>query len=106
MSAEQTAAELTTRDVLLQVDRRLTLIEGDLRSLDEKVDDRIDDLRGELTTQIGSLRIETTARFDRVNTRIDEVYFKLDAKIDSKFYQLVGILLVTWISTIATVLLK
>ena len=164
MAAEQTAAELTTRDVLLQVDRRLTLIEEDLRSLDDKVDGlddkldtkiealdakidtKVDGLRGEMTTQIGSLRgemiagfsglrgemiagfsglrgdmtgqinglhgelgslrIETNARFERVNTRIDEVYTKLDVKIDSKFYQLVGILLVTWISTIVTVLLK
>ena len=54
MPAEQTAAELTTRDVLLQVDRRLTLIEGDLRSLDEKLDDKIDGLRMELTTRLDS----------------------------------------------------
>ena len=157
MAAEQTAVELTTRDVLLQVDRRLTLIEEDLRGLDDKVetldlrlsariesldlrlsaklddkvdglsakiDTKVDGLRGEMTGQInglrgemtgqinglhgelGSLRIETNARFERVNTRIDEVYTKLDIKIDSKFYQLVGILLVTWISTIVTVLLK
>ena len=80
MSAEQTAAELTTRDVLLQVDRRLTLIEGDLRSLDEKVetldtrlstriealdlrlsaklDDKIDGLRTEMYAQFGMMRAE------------------------------------------------
>ena len=102
MAAEQTAAELTTRDVLFQVDRRLTLIEGDLRGLDEKLDNKVDGL----SAKIDGLRSETSGRFERVNTRIDEVYFKLDTKIDSKFYQLVGILLVTWISTIATVLLK
>ena len=113
MSETLSTAELTTRDVLLQVDRRLTLIEGDLRGLDGKLDDKIDGLRGEMTGQInglhgefGSLRSETHARFERTNTRIDEVYTKLDVKIDSKFYQLVGILLVTWISTIVTVLLK
>jgi hypothetical protein len=31
-------SEMTTRDVLHQVDRRLSLIEEDLRSLDVKVD--------------------------------------------------------------------
>ena len=34
MPTEQPLTELTTRDVLLQVDRRLTLIEDDLRTLD------------------------------------------------------------------------
>lgn len=67
MPAEQTAAELTTRDVLLQVDRRLTLIEGDLRSLDEKLDDKIDGLRSEFSTrlsdEIGGLRHEMSTHF-------------------------------------------
>ena len=113
MAAEQSAVELTTRDVLLQVDRRLTLIEGDLRgldekmdSLDDKLDNKVEGLNAKIDTKIDGLRSETNARFDRVNTRIDEVYFKLDTKIDSKFHQLVGILLVTWISTMVTVLLK
>lgn len=66
MPAEQTAAELTTRDVLLQVDRRLTLIEEDLRSLDEKVE-RID---------------------ARLDAKIDGVYAKLDGKIDSFYAKL------------------
>ena len=41
MPAEQTPTELTTRDVLLQVDRRLTLIEDDLRTQDQKWDPAI-----------------------------------------------------------------
>jgi hypothetical protein len=62
--------------------------------VDAKIDTQIGGLRSEMTAQIGGLRHETGARFDRVNTRIDEVHTKLDAKIDSKFHQLVGILLV------------
>jgi len=94
MSAEQTAAELTTRDVLLQVDRRLTLIEGDLRTLDEKLDDKIDGLRsdvdrrftlieGDLRTldekldgKIDGLRTEMYAQFGTLRT-------ELSAKLDS-----------------------
>ena len=34
--SEPTSAELTTRDVLLQIDRRLELSEGDVRRLDVK----------------------------------------------------------------------
>jgi len=60
MSAEQTAAELTTRDVLLQVDRRLTLIEGDLRSLDEKVET----LDTRLSTRIEALDLRLSAKLD------------------------------------------
>lgn len=42
--------ELTTRDVLHQVDRRLSLIEEDLRSLDTKVDRT----RVELDAKVGA----------------------------------------------------
>ena len=71
MSADQTSAELTTRDVLLQVDRRLTLIEGDLRSLNDKfdglddnLDNKIDGLRAEMYAQFGVLRNELGTRLD------------------------------------------
>ena len=42
----QSSPELTTRDVLQQVDRRLELIEGDQRGLNQKVealDDKVTD---------------------------------------------------------------
>lgn len=38
MSAQPPVTELTTRDVFQQVDRRLALIEADLRALDTKLD--------------------------------------------------------------------
>ena len=76
MSAEQTAAELTTRDVLLQVDRRLTLIEEDLRSLDEKLDDKVDGLDAKLDHKIDGLRSEMYAQFGALRT-------ELGARLDS-----------------------
>ncbi len=66
MTAEQSAAELTTRDVLLQVDRRLTLIEEDLRSLDGKVDD-LDD---KLDTKIAALDAKIDTRIEELDTKI------------------------------------
>ncbi|MBM3278875.1 MAG: hypothetical protein FJY95_12460 [Candidatus Handelsmanbacteria bacterium] len=65
--------ELTTRDVLQQVDRRLSLIEEDLRGLDAKVD-----------TKIGAV----------------------EAKLDSKFHLVVGLILASWFSMMGALLLK
>ena len=87
MSADQTTAELTTRDVLLQVDRRLTLIEEDLRSLDEKLDDKVDGLRTEMNTQNTSLRSELAAQVgslrSEMHTQAGTLRTELTAKLDS-----------------------
>ena len=48
MAGTPTTAELTTRDVLVQIDRRLSLIEGDLRAMDAKLDHRSDGLRSDI----------------------------------------------------------
>lgn len=72
--------ELTTRDVLHQVDRRLSLIEEDLRSLDTKVD---------------RTRVELDAKIDR-----------LDAKIGANLHWTVGLLLASWVTLMGAVLLK
>ena len=42
MAADQATPELTTRDVLAQVARRIELLETDVRSLSSKVDTRFD----------------------------------------------------------------
>ena len=55
MSADQTSPELTTRDVLAQVGRRIELLETDIRSIDSKVDllsEKIDTRFRHLTTTI------------------------------------------------------
>ena len=74
MPAEQSLTELTTRDVLLQVDRRLTLIEDDLRTLDQKWDQRF-----------GALEQKTDARFDNLDQKIDARFDSLDQKINARF---------------------
>ena len=42
MSAEQISPELTVRDVLQQISRRVDVLETDVRALDAKVDARFD----------------------------------------------------------------
>jgi hypothetical protein len=106
MPAEQNTAELTIRDVLLQVDRRLTLIEEDQRSLDEKVerldtrlDVKIDGAHDKLDTQAKSF-------YAKLDAKIDALGARLDAKIDAKFHLMIGLLLTSWLSMMAAILLK
>ena len=124
MPAEQTPTELTTRDVLLQVDRRLTLIEDDLRTQEQ----RSNQLRQEMNTGFAGLRQEMNDRFKTADQKIDDRFKTADQKIDdrtnqlrremnagfeglrkemnTKFHWTLGIVLASWISTIGTLLLK
>lgn len=102
MSADQSAAELTTRDVLLQVDRRLTLIESDLRSLDEKLDDKIDGLRGEMNAQNASLRSEIATQNASLRTELNDRF----SRIDNKFWLQIGLIMSSWISLVVLLLSK
>ena len=76
--------ELTTRDVLQQVDRRLSLIEDDLRGLDAKLD----------------------AKIGILDTKIDKKIEGLDAKLDSRFNLVIGLILASWFSMMGAFLLK
>ena len=103
MAAEQTAAELTTRDVLFQVDRRLALIEEDLRGLDGKVealdlrlDDKIDGLRGEMSTQIGGLRAEFNTRLHSEISGLRNEMTAGFARVDTKFQWQTGLIVGSW----------
>ena len=66
MSADQAPPELTTRDVLAQVDRRIDLVETDIRKLDSKFD----------------------ARFNALDAKFDAKFDALVEKIDTRFRHL------------------
>jgi hypothetical protein len=55
--------ELTTRDVLQQVDRRLSLMEEDLRAQDEKQDERMASLDAKWDRRITSVETKSDAQF-------------------------------------------
>ena len=95
MPAEQPLTELTTRDVLLQVDRRLTLIEDDLRTLDQKWDQRFESLDQKIDARTNQLRQEMNIGFA-----------ELRKEMNTKFHWTLGVVLASWISTIGTLLLK
>lgn len=106
MTAEQTTAELTTRDVLLQVDRRLTLMEADLRSLDAKVEGG----NTRLDTKIDALDVRLSDKIDaldvRFNTRLDGKVEGLRVEMNNRFQWTIGLLLASWVSIMAAVLFK
>ena len=95
--------ELTTRDVLQQVDRRLSLIEDDLRGLDAKVDAKFGALDAKIDAKIDAL----DAKFDaRLDTKINALDAKFEAKLDSRFNLVIGLILASWFSMMGAFLLK
>ena len=88
------AAELTTRDVLEQIGRRLTLIEDDARTMSDtlhsKIDQveqrlvgRIDEAVRQLHTRIDEVEQRLGARIDALAVHVDEVEQRLGARIDA-----------------------
>ena len=78
------SADLTTRDVFAQIDRRLTRLEDDLREFRQYVE----------------------RRFQEIEQRIVSLEEKLDVKIDRNFRWTLGITMASWLSLMTTLLLK
>ena len=106
MPAEQSLTELTTRDVLLQVDRRLTLIEDDLRTLDQKWDQRFGTSDQKTDARFDALCQKIDARFDTLRQEMNTGFAGLSKEMNTKFHWTLGVVLASWISTIGTLLLK
>ena len=68
MSTPQPSPELTTRDVLQQIDHRLSLIETDVRENNTKIEAKIDALGAKTEASRGEIallsRILTIAKMD------------------------------------------
>ena len=80
MAEDQPTTELTIRDVLVQVDRRLTRMEEDMRLSD--------------------------GRFERHDGKMDTKFEALQRDVNNRFQWLTGILLASWLSIMGTILLK
>ena len=85
MPSEQSTSELTTRDVLLQVDRRLTLIEEDVRSLDERTDVRFDSIEEKMDTRFRASEEKMDARFRVSEEKMDARFHASEEKMDARF---------------------
>lgn len=78
------STELTTRDVFAQIDRRLTRMEDDLRAFRQYIEERF------------------VAMESRLEGRID----RLDDKIDRNLRWVLGMIMISWLSTMSAILLK
>lgn len=85
------AEEFTTRDIFEQVDRRLTTVEQDVRSL-----------RSEVKEEFRQVRSETKAEFSHIRAEMSEGFRSLRA--DGRW--LVGIVFASWLTVMASIWLK
>ncbi len=117
MSTPQSAPEISIRDVLQQIDHRLSLIEMDVRENNAK----IDALNSELTGKIVALDRENNAKIDALNSEVTgkidaldrEVAGKIEVEIrelrrefNNKFSLVIGLVITSWLSMMATLLFK
>ncbi len=106
-------SEITTRDVLQQINRRLELIESDVRAVSEKLDvsaQTLDEKR-EVSFQTLNEKIDTSdgkreVSFQTLHEKIDTSAQTLHEKIDTYFRWTIGIVLASWLSTMSAILFK
>ena len=84
MSNPQPASELSTRDVLQQIDRRLSLIETDVRENNTK----------------------TESKIDALESKIDSVAAEMRREFNGKFNLVTGLIITTWLSVMGTLFFK
>lgn len=89
------SAEFTTRDVLDQLNQRMARVEDDLRSTRNELINR-------MGAGFGSVRAEMSAEIGSVHGDLRE----LSNKADRSLRWSVGIVLASWMSAMATILLK
>ena len=99
-------SEITTRDVLQQINRRLELIESDVRAVSEKLDVSVQTLNDKIDTSVQTLDEKIDASYRSLNEKWDASVQTLHDKIDTYFRWTIGIVLVSWLSTMSAILFK
>ena len=99
-------SEITTRDVLQQINRRLELIESDVRAVSEKLDVSVQTLNEKRDTSVQGLNEKWDTSVQGLNEKWDTSVQKLHEKIDTYFRWTIGIVLASWLSTMGAILFK
>ena len=99
-------SEITTRDVLQQINRRLELIESDVRVVREKLDVSVQTLNEKRDMSFQGLNEKWDTSFQGLNEKWDTSVQKLHEKIDTYFRWTIGIVLASWLSTMSAILFK
>ncbi len=106
MPSEQSVPELTTRDVLHQVDRRLTLMEEDVREWRGEMNDGFARLRGEMNDGFTQLRGEMNGNSAQLRGEMNGGFAEMRREMSTRFYWLLGVFFAGWMSMIGTILFK
>ena len=128
MSNPQPSSELTTRDVLQQIDHRLSLIEKDVRenhtkieakidALDSKVEGKTDALDSKVEGKIDALDSKVEGKIDALDSKVEGKIDALDSKVEveirelrrefnGKFNLVIGLVITSWLSMMGTLLFK
>ena len=106
MSNPQPSHELTTRDVLQQIDHRLSLIETDVRENSTKLETKIDALEAKTEAKSDALKAEITDRIDALDHKVEVEIRELRREFNGKFNLVIGLVIATWLSMMATLFFK
>ena len=124
MSNPQPSPELTTRDVLQQIDHRLSLIEVDVRENHTKIEAKIDALEAKTETKFNAVEGKIDALDSKFEGKIDALDSKFEGKIDAldskieveirelrrefngKFNLVICLVITSWLSMMGTLLFK
>ena len=110
MSTPQPAPELTTRDVLQQIDHRLSLIETDVRENHTKTETKIDALDSKIEAKIDALDSKFEAKIDaldnKVEVKIEVEIRELRREFNGKFNLVIVLVITSWLSMMGTLLFK
>ena len=117
MSTPQSSPELTTRDVLQQIDHRLSLIETDVRENNTKIENKIDALEAKTESRFNALETKFEDRINALDHKVEGKLDSLDNKIEvetreirrdfnGKFNLVIGLVITTWLSMMGTLFFK
>ena len=110
MSTPQPSPELTTRDVLQQIDHRLSLIETDVRENHTKVEAKIDALDRKFEAKIDAFDRKFEGKIDALDSKVEgkiEVEIReLRREFNGKFNLVIGLVITSWLSMMGTLLFK
>ena len=88
-----------------QVSQRLMNIDPRFDGVDRKIDLRFDALDKKIDAVRDALDNKIDALGQRLDAKIEALGQRLDAKIDQRFMWTVGIIVTTWLTTIASIYL-
>ncbi len=106
MSNPQPSSELTTRDVLQQIDHRLSLIEKDVRENHTKIEAKIDALDSKVEGKTDALDSKVEGKIDALDSKVEVEIRELRREFNGKFNLVIGLVITSWLSMMGTLLFK